>query len=147
FRKIEYATGPVLAAWYSQTGGTHATAYRNAPDDHSDSRLTPTGTCIRSDSFGEIGFAKGFAAHCSPCSASQPPTLSRMMVAGLSLGLPVVSRLIDIAIPSALYLTLPLPFFYYLVSGAARDIGGVIGAVLSSPPLRYIGRISYGLYV
>src|SRR5262249_16142202 len=27
------------------------------------------------------------------------------------------------------------------------DIGGVIGAVLSSPPLRYIGRISYGLYV
>jgi peptidoglycan/LPS O-acetylase OafA/YrhL len=47
----------------------------------------------------------------------------------------------------ALYHTPSLPFFFYLVSGAACDFGGVIGAVLLSRALRYIGQISYGLYV
>jgi peptidoglycan/LPS O-acetylase OafA/YrhL len=78
----------------------------------------------------------------------QPPTLSRLIIASLSLGLTIVFTHIHTPIlSSALYLTLPLPFFFYLVSGAAREFGGVTGAVLSSPALRYIGRISYGLYV
>ena len=77
----------------------------------------------------------------------QRPTLSRMIVASVSIGLTLVSRLIYIPIPFGVYLTLPLPFFFYLISGAACEFRGMLGAVLSSPVLRYIGRISYGLYV
>jgi peptidoglycan/LPS O-acetylase OafA/YrhL len=77
----------------------------------------------------------------------QRPTLSRMIVACLSLGLMIVSWLILGPTPHALYFSLPLPFFFYLTSGAACEFGGLIGTVLSSPLLRYIGRISYGLYV
>jgi peptidoglycan/LPS O-acetylase OafA/YrhL len=76
----------------------------------------------------------------------RPLRPSRMMVASLILGLTIVPWPITSAI-SALYPTLLLPFFFYLISGAARGFGGVTGAVLSSPALRYIGRISYGLYV
>ena len=74
-------------------------------------------------------------------------TLSRVIFASLSIGMTLVWVLIHTPIPSALYLTLTLPFFFYLISGAACEFGGMFGAVLSSPVLRYIGRISYGLYV
>jgi peptidoglycan/LPS O-acetylase OafA/YrhL len=82
---------------------------------------------------------------------TQPPriglTLSNVIVANLSLGLTLVGWVIHIPVLSGLYHTLSLPFFFYLVSGAACDFRGVIGAVLSSRALGYIGQISYGLYV
>jgi peptidoglycan/LPS O-acetylase OafA/YrhL len=74
-------------------------------------------------------------------------TLSRLIVASLSLALTLAVRMIHIPILSALHLTLSLPFLYYLVSGAACDFRGVVGVILSSRALRYIGQISYGLYV
>jgi peptidoglycan/LPS O-acetylase OafA/YrhL len=50
-------------------------------------------------------------------------------------------------VSSALVPTLLLPFFCWLIPGAAQGFGGVLGWVLSHPALRYIGRISYGMYV
>lgn len=43
--------------------------------------------------------------------------------------------------------SLALPLFYVVVGGAARGFSGASGWFLSLAPLRYIGRISYGLYV
>lgn len=37
--------------------------------------------------------------------------------------------------------------FLWVVTGAARGFGGVGGLVLNAAPLRYLGKISYGLYV
>jgi peptidoglycan/LPS O-acetylase OafA/YrhL len=38
-------------------------------------------------------------------------------------------------------------FFLWVVSGAARGFPGIFGVLLSHNPLRFIGRISYGVYV
>ena len=39
------------------------------------------------------------------------------------------------------------PFFAWLVLQAARGLPGVLGRVLASRPLGYVGQISYGVYV
>lgn len=38
-------------------------------------------------------------------------------------------------------------FFLWLIGRAAVGFGGVLGRILASPPLVYIGKISYGIYV
>jgi peptidoglycan/LPS O-acetylase OafA/YrhL len=38
-------------------------------------------------------------------------------------------------------------FFCWLISSAARGFGGLAGWALSSKPLTYVGKISYGIYV
>ncbi len=43
--------------------------------------------------------------------------------------------------------TFLLPFLCWLVAGASQGFKGALGSVLSNPALRYIGRISYGMYV
>jgi peptidoglycan/LPS O-acetylase OafA/YrhL len=43
--------------------------------------------------------------------------------------------------------SLALPFFYILVGAAARGVSGPVGQALSHPVIRYLGRISYGIYV
>jgi len=43
--------------------------------------------------------------------------------------------------------TLLLPIFCWLVGGASEGFGGAFGRTLSNPALRYIGRISYCMYV
>lgn len=43
--------------------------------------------------------------------------------------------------------TLLLPFLCWLVGGASEGFGGALGRVLSNSALRYIGRISYCMYV
>lgn len=40
-----------------------------------------------------------------------------------------------------------LPLMYVIVGGAARGFSGAIGWLLMRPTLRYLGKISYGLYV
>lgn len=40
----------------------------------------------------------------------------------------------------------PLPLFALLVLGASHGFRGLLGHLLSAAPIRYIGRISYGLY-
>jgi len=35
----------------------------------------------------------------------------------------------------------------FIIHGAQKGIGGFIGKILDLPPLQYLGRISYGLYV
>ena len=37
--------------------------------------------------------------------------------------------------------------FAWFVDGAARGFAGAGGRLLALPPLRYLGRISYGLYL
>jgi peptidoglycan/LPS O-acetylase OafA/YrhL len=37
--------------------------------------------------------------------------------------------------------------FCFLVERARRGIGGTVGALLEAAPLRYVGKISYGVYV
>ncbi|MDB4929498.1 MAG: hypothetical protein JWM10_1982 [Myxococcaceae bacterium] len=48
---------------------------------------------------------------------------------------------------SALQLALTGAIFFALIDAAARGFGGPLGAVLASRPLRYIGQISYGIYL
>jgi peptidoglycan/LPS O-acetylase OafA/YrhL len=48
---------------------------------------------------------------------------------------------------NALSPTLLLPFLCWLVAGASQGFKGALGSMLSNPALRYIGRISYGIYV
>jgi peptidoglycan/LPS O-acetylase OafA/YrhL len=43
--------------------------------------------------------------------------------------------------------SLALPLFYVIIGGAAHGFRGPLGWVLSQGVLRYIGKISYGLYV
>lgn len=38
-------------------------------------------------------------------------------------------------------------FYCWLVNSAGQGFGGVIGAILESKPLTYLGKISYGIYV
>ncbi len=47
----------------------------------------------------------------------------------------------------ALETTLMLPLLCWLVGGASQGFGGALGRILSDPRLRYIGRISYCMYV
>jgi peptidoglycan/LPS O-acetylase OafA/YrhL len=46
-----------------------------------------------------------------------------------------------------LHLTLAAVAAFALVDAAGRGVPGRPGRALASPPLRYIGRISYGIYV
>jgi peptidoglycan/LPS O-acetylase OafA/YrhL len=48
---------------------------------------------------------------------------------------------------NALSPTLLLPLLCWLVAGASQGFQGALGQLLSHPALRYIGRISYGMYV
>jgi peptidoglycan/LPS O-acetylase OafA/YrhL len=38
-------------------------------------------------------------------------------------------------------------FFFWLIDRAARGFKGLIGVTLEFPPLVYLGKISYGIYV
>lgn len=51
------------------------------------------------------------------------------------------------AFATMLHLTLAAVAAFALVDAAARGVGGLTGRVLASSPLRYVGRISYGIYV
>jgi peptidoglycan/LPS O-acetylase OafA/YrhL len=37
--------------------------------------------------------------------------------------------------------------FAWLVGGAARGLGGIAGSALEARPIRYVGKISYGVYI
>lgn len=51
-------------------------------------------------------------------------------------------------LPNAIDVTsLALPALTLIVIGASRGFTGVVGATLAHPVTRYLGRISYGLYV
>jgi peptidoglycan/LPS O-acetylase OafA/YrhL len=43
--------------------------------------------------------------------------------------------------------SISLPLMYVVIGGAASGVGGPAGWMLMSPVLRYLGKISYGLYV
>jgi peptidoglycan/LPS O-acetylase OafA/YrhL len=54
----------------------------------------------------------------------------------------------NFAVADVIFFDLTLAvFFAGLVKAAARGIAGPLGALLSSAPLRFIGKISYGIYV
>tara|TARA_R110002096_G_scaffold285073_9_gene478906 strand:+ start:797 stop:1846 length:1050 start_codon:yes stop_codon:yes gene_type:complete len=58
-------------------------------------------------------------------------------------------RLLDFEIPfqSELEHTAMLLFFAWVVSKASTGFHGVTGAILQLPPLLYLGKVSYGLYI
>lgn len=47
----------------------------------------------------------------------------------------------------ALHPTAAAVLFFWLVDGAARGFRGPVGRLLQSPPVLYVGRISYGIYL
>src|SRR6266480_6359691 len=75
-------------------------------------------------------------------------------VIGLSLGVPLlilalspdVFRSNPIGRLAIINLTMTL-LFIPLISGAANGFGGLSGWLLMQPPIRYLGRISYGIYI
>jgi len=75
-------------------------------------------------------------------------------IIGLSLGVP----LLILALSSDVFGSNPLGrlaiinlsmtlLFIPLISGAANGFGGLSGWLLMQPPIRYLGRISYGIYI
>lgn len=42
---------------------------------------------------------------------------------------------------------LPIPVFLWAVNGAVEGFGGIVGQVLANRGMRYVGRISYGIYL
>lgn len=59
----------------------------------------------------------------------------------------LVSGLVHNAPFDSLVLTLETALLVPVVGCAARGFGGVIGRALEARPIRYVGRISYGIYV
>jgi peptidoglycan/LPS O-acetylase OafA/YrhL len=78
-----------------------------------------------------------------PARVTLPMGLTGAAIVALMFNSPSTGPVAD----EALQPTLMLPLLCWLVSGASEGFGGALGRVLSNPALRYIGRISYCMYV
>lgn len=68
-------------------------------------------------------------------------------IAGLAICTVPLARLVDHEIGHRLGHTFLVIFYGAVVGGAALGFGGILGRALTLPPLLYLGKISYGLYV
>lgn len=83
------------------------------------------------------------------------PRLRRLLSwSGLAIGVPLFVLVVAYGNnPGALlrrdqWIDVPVTFLFLpLISGAARGYTGLLGKILLQPVLRYLGRISYGLYL
>jgi peptidoglycan/LPS O-acetylase OafA/YrhL len=78
---------------------------------------------------------------------------ARLVRAGLWLGLPVSAGAVfawrlGVVPVAVIFSELGSGLlFVWLVARAAHGFGGVAGSVLNASPLRYVGKVSYGIYV
>lgn len=112
-------------------------------------------------SFGSLPFSSmdalgigAILAYCQDKVLGSPASASRftevMKWIGLpSFGLFFVAKAMGIAVPAAPVLSdLAAAFaFGWLVSRAASSFKGPVGTLLELKPIRYVGRISYGIYL
>ena len=80
-------------------------------------------------------------------SAFPERAMLRLGLLGCGLAFLVLRTGGDSVATAALMPTFLLPLLCWLVAGASRGFQRGLGTVLSHPILRYIGRISYGMYV
>jgi peptidoglycan/LPS O-acetylase OafA/YrhL len=86
------------------------------------------------------------ALACGALLAIAGPVIVTKRLAVLA-GASVLAVLVCHFFQSLWILSVALPSFAILISGAANGFGGMFGRILSQPLLQYIGRISYGIYV
>jgi peptidoglycan/LPS O-acetylase OafA/YrhL len=102
------------------------------------------------DSLG-VGALLAFASRGEQFSGLSLPDLARMLgIAGLIGGMLTVGLMFlhgKVFWLGSLGHTFLVLVFGWLVFGAAKGFGGPLGWLLDSAALRFLGRISYGLYV
>ena len=102
------------------------------------------------DSLG-VGACLAFASRMGVFLKWEPSGLARVMgVLGLTGG--ILSGVLMLIAGDVFWLltmghTFLIFLYGWIVFGAARGFGGLIGGVLMLPGLRFLGKISYGLYV
>jgi peptidoglycan/LPS O-acetylase OafA/YrhL len=79
---------------------------------------------------------------------AQNVVLLRRIALGVAIAIVVGAALLKIPFGYSGFVSLPIGLLaLWLVSKTAEGIPGPIGRLLSFPPIIYIGRISYGIYV